>query len=80
MLLVPILSLMQAAHNFPPHLPKIYANIISYLRVSLPQYLPLSFADKYFYALLVSSTRAKCLSHLFIGLIILMIFGDAYKL
>jgi len=66
-----------------PHLHILYKirfHII-HLRLGLPSGLfPSSFPTKIMYALFISLIRAKCLTHFILYLIIVIVFGEEYKL
>jgi hypothetical protein len=71
--LVPILSQMHPVHNFPPCFPKIHYN---FTLSSTPRS-----SDQNIVCTSISATRAKCSAHrIVLGLITLMVFGEAYKL
>jgi len=74
---------MNAAHTFPPYVPKIHSIIILYnLRMRLPSGLfPLGFPIKILYEFLTSPVRATCSAHLIpLDLIILITFCEAYMI
>jgi hypothetical protein len=66
----------------PIRFPKIHSNIISYVCLGLPSGLfPSGFPTKILHAFLISSMRVTWPGHLILlDLIILILFGEAYKL
>jgi hypothetical protein len=76
-----ILSQMNPVHNLPPYFYN-HSNTSSYLHLVFPCGLSVSgFPTKILCAFIMLSICAKCLAHLiFLGLIILIVYGEAYKL
>jgi hypothetical protein len=79
--MVPILSQIDPAHTVQSYHSKIHFIILfTYLRLGLPSgLLPSGFPTNILYAFLVSPIRTTCPAHL-IDLIILIMFGEEYKL
>jgi len=75
---------MHPVHNFPPYFSKIHFILMlsSHLRLGLLSGLfPSGFQTKILYSFLISPIRATFPAHLILfDLIILIIFGEEYKL
>jgi hypothetical protein len=81
-LLVPILSQINPIHTIQSYLSKIHLILSTHLRLRLPSgLLPSGFPINILYVFLLSPIRATCPTHLvLLGLIILIILGEEYKL
>jgi len=80
--LIPVLRQMHSVHNVPFYFPEIHSNIIfpSTPRSSTLSF-PWSFWTKILYAFLIPPMRAAYTAHrIFLDLITLTVFGEAYKL